>query len=137
MAGVSIGQAARQAGVSIDTVRYYERIGLIGAVSRRPGGYRQYAATDIARLAFVRRAKRLGFALEEIAELLQLEAGGGDRTSVRHLAERRLHDLEGRIAELSAMRDALATLVRRCSGRGSLAGCPIMAAIVDLPDSQP
>jgi MerR family transcriptional regulator, copper efflux regulator len=86
MATLTIGKAARQAGMGIDTVRYYERAGLLPAAPRTPAGYRLYTGQDVERLHFIRRAKRLGFSLEEIAELLRLNAGQGGRAQVRQLA---------------------------------------------------
>lgn len=129
MSGITIGKAAKQAGVGTDTLRYYERAGLLPAARRSAGGYRQYSSDDIARLRFIRRAKRLGFSLEEIAELLALSDGNGDRRDVKRLAERRLLELEHKLAALGAIRTALAELVARCSGRGPLTGCPIIESV--------
>lgn len=133
MPGISIGQLARRAGVPIDTVRYYERNGLLAPADRTAAGYRQYGGIELRRLRFIRRAKALGFSLEEIAQLLQLNAARGSRAAVRKLAEQRLADLEQKIRELSAIRDALAHLVRRCSGTGALAGCPIIENVLAQP----
>jgi DNA-binding transcriptional MerR regulator len=130
MATLTIGKAARQAGMGIDTVRYYERAGLLPAAPRTPAGYRLYTGQDVERLHFIRRAKRLGFSLEEIAELLRLNAGQGGRAQVRQLAQRRLDDLDQKLRELGAIRSALATLVRRCSGQGPLKGCPIIENVL-------
>lgn len=124
---MQIGQLARQAGVAIDTVRYYERQGLLPAPERRESGYRQYGAQDVARLRFIRRAKDLGFTLHEIQDLLKLSATQhADRAEVRALARHRLADIEHRIRELDAMRAALASLVKHCSGHGPLDDCPII-----------
>jgi len=130
MQALTIGKAARQAQVGIDTVRFYERQGLLPAASRTASGYRLYTADDVDRLRFIRRAKTLGFSLHEIAELLRLNAGNGTRGSVRKLAQRRLEDLERKIAELGAIRDALAQLVRRCTGEGPVTGCPIIEGVL-------
>lgn len=130
MSVVTIGKAAKQVGVGIDTVRYYERAGLLPAARRSAGGYRQYSQSDVQRLRFIRRAKRLGFSLDEIAELLALSDDGADRQEVKRIAERRLAELEQKLAELGAIRDTLAALVRRCSGRGPLVGCPIIDTVV-------
>ena len=92
---MQIGQLARQAGVAIDTVRYYERQGLLPPPQRRASGYRDYDARDSARLRFIRRAKDLGFSLQEIHELLHLSDNrDADRAEVRMLAQRRLDDIE-------------------------------------------
>jgi DNA-binding transcriptional MerR regulator len=126
----TIGKAARQAGVGIDTVRFYERSGLLPAARRTAGGYRLYSRDDVDRLRFIRRAKTLGFTLEEISGLLQLNEARGSRAGVKKLAEKRLAELDQKLRELTAIRDALASLVRRCSGTGPLAGCPIIEGVL-------
>jgi DNA-binding transcriptional MerR regulator len=130
MGRLTIGKAARQAGVGIDTMRYYEREGLLPGLARTQAGYRLYSEQDVERLHFIRRAKRLGFSLEEIAELLRLNAAQGSRSQVRQLAQRRLDDLDQKLRELGAIRSALAALVRRCSGQGPLKGCPIIENVL-------
>mgnify|MGYP000867950360 CR=1 FL=1 len=130
MQTLTIGKAAKAAGVGIDTVRFYEREGLLPEAQRTMSGYRLYSADDVDRLRFIRRAKTLGFSLEEIAELLQLNAAKGSRASVKRLAERRLTDLDQKLRELTAIRDALSSLVQRCSGQGSLKGCPIIEGVL-------
>lgn len=127
---LTIGRLARRAGVGIDTVRFYERARLLPRPVRTASGYRTYSDADVERLRFIRRAKALGFSLEEISELLALAAGKGGRAAVKSLAERRLRDLDRKIAELSAMRDALAHYAHRCSGHGALEGCPIIEAVL-------
>lgn len=124
---MQIGQLAQQAGVAIDTVRYYERQGLLPPPQRRASGYREYGAQDVSRLRFIRRAKDLGFTLQEIQDLLKLSASRhADRAEVRALARHRLTDIEHRLRELEAMRVALANLVRHCSGHGPVDDCPII-----------
>lgn len=130
----TIGKVAKQAGVGIDTVRFYERKGLLLEAARTRSGYRLYSADDVDRLRFIRRAKRLGFSLEEIAELLELDAAKGSRASVKRLAERRLAELDQKLRELTAIRDALAALVSRCSGQGSVKGCPIIEGVLAQDD---
>jgi DNA-binding transcriptional MerR regulator len=127
---LTIGRLARDAGVGIDTVRFYERAGLMPTAQRTASGYRTYAPDDLGRLRFIRRAKALGFSLDEIAELLRLSEGKGGRAGVKALAQRRLGDLEQRIAELTVFRDTLARYVRACSGHGAVDGCPIIEAVV-------
>jgi Hg(II)-responsive transcriptional regulator len=127
---LTIGKLAKQSGVGIDTVRFYEREGLLPKASRTQSGYRLYSASDVERLRFIRRAKGLGFSLEEISELLELNATKGSRASVKKLAQHRLSDLNQKISELTAIRDALATLVHQCSGEGSLKGCPIIESVL-------
>ncbi len=132
---LTIGRLAQQAGVGIDTVRFYERAGLLPRPLRTAAGYRTYVAADVDRLRFIRRGKALGFSLEEIAELLLLHAGKGRRADVKRLAERRLADLNRKIHELSVIRDSLAHYAKRCSGQGPVAGCPIIEAV--LADTKP
>lgn len=131
MDNLSIGKLAAAAGVGVDTVRFYERAGLLKKPARTPSGYRKYAAADAERLRFVRRAKALGFSLDEVAELLRLNDGGGRRSSVRALAERRLAEIDRRLAELSRVRKTLRHLVHHCHGDGSLKGCPIIEAVLE------
>lgn len=130
MLGLTIGKLAREAGVGIDTVRFYERAGLLPKAQRTASGYRLYEPGDADRLRFIRRAKALGFSLEEIAELLQLNSGKGTRASVRKLAQRRHDDLDQKIAEMGAIRDALSHLIERCSGDGPASGCPIIEGVL-------
>jgi len=127
---LTIGKVAAQAGVGVDTVRFYEQAGLLKKAMRTAAGYRLYENGEVARLRFIRRAKALGFSLEEIRELLALNDGGGRRRSVRAIAERRLAELEQRIEELDRVRQTLAHLVRECQGDGPLAGCPIIEAVL-------
>jgi DNA-binding transcriptional MerR regulator len=134
----TIGRLARATGVSIDSLRFYERVGLLPRPSRTAGGFRLYQPEDAQRVHFIRRAKGLGFSLEEIGELLKLAQTGGDRATVKAVARRRLADLDHRIGELQAIRAVLADHERRCSGRGALEGCPIVDALVsgDPPTAQ-
>ena len=130
---LTIGAVARRAGVGIDTIRYYERQGLLPEPQRRASGYRDYRTDVVERLRFIRRAKALGFTLEEIAELLAL-SGRRDVAAVKRGAQRKLAALEQRIAELTRIRDGLARLVRACSGHGRVEDCPILSALnEDLP----
>jgi MerR family copper efflux transcriptional regulator len=133
---LTIGRLAAAADVGIDTVRFYERAGLMPKPQRTGSGYRSYGPDDVSRLQFIRRAKTLGFALDEIAELLRLSRGQGGREGVKALAQRRLRNLDERIAEFTRMRDVLAAYERRCSGTGAVAGCPIIEAVV-APSSSP
>lgn len=124
-----IGELARRAGVNIDTVRYYERSGVLPVPARTASGHRDYDPGDLARLHFVRRAKRLGFTLAQAVELLALgNWPDADLAAVRSTATARLADVEARIAELAAMRDVLRTLVDACPGHGARDACPILHA---------
>jgi DNA-binding transcriptional MerR regulator len=126
---LTIGRLAQTVGVGIDTVRFYERAGLLPAADRSPAGYRLFGAAAVARMQFIRRARALGFSLDDAAELLKL-ADGGTRASVRRVAQRRLDEIEARLRELGALREALSALVDHCNGRGAVDGCPIIEALV-------
>lgn len=133
---LTISRLAREAGVGIDTVRYYERAGLLPEPPRRASGYRDFPAATVQRLNFIRRAKALGFSLEEIRELLQLSADRGRGVAgVKASAEAKLRLVDERIAELQRMRDGLSELVRACPGHGELQACPILNALSGEPDA--
>ena len=127
---MTIGQLAACAGVGADTVRYYEREGLMPTPRRSESGYRRYDAASATRLRFIRRARDLGFSLDDVRELLALSADGGHGTQgVRARAEARLADIERRIAELRRVQRGLRNLVEACPGHGPLDACPILAAL--------
>jgi MerR family copper efflux transcriptional regulator len=125
---MTIGRLAKQAGVNIDTIRYYERNGLIPEPPRRSSGYREYENSDVRRLRFILRAKDLGFTLAEIGELLSLSADR-DVRGVKRRAEQRLEQVEHKINELQRVRRGLKTLIDACPGHGDLERCPIVAAL--------
>jgi MerR family copper efflux transcriptional regulator len=134
MKGMNISSLARQAGVGIDTVRYYERTGLIPEPPRRSSGYRDYPLEMVARLRFIRRAKELGFSLEEIGELLSLSGQRGQGVtggvkSVKAAAESKLRLVEEKLRELKRIRAGLQTLIAACPGHGTLEACPILNAL--------
>src|SRR5688572_13449920 len=128
MPSMTIGRLAKEAGVNIDTIRYYERNGLIPEPVRRASGYREYEVADVRRLRFIVRAKDLGFTLAEIAELLSLSADR-DVGGVKRRAEQRLEQVEHKIEELQRVRRGLKTLIDACPGHGDLERCPIVAAL--------
>lgn len=126
----SIGELARRADVAIDTVRYYERRQLLPQPKRRASGYRQYDDEDVRRLRFIRRAKGLGFALEDIRSLLDLSLDHDHGVhGLRARAEAKLADIDARIAQLQKVRRGLRQLVADCPGSGALDHCPILAAL--------
>ena len=129
-AGIQIGELARQSGCNIETIRYYERIGLLPAPPRSAGRYRLYDAPDVRRLAFVRRARELGFTLDQVRHLLALSAKDGREAccEVHDLAAEHLGEVRAKIADLRAMERILADAVRRCAA-GELPGCPIIDAL--------
>ncbi len=129
---LTIGAVAKRVGVAIDTIRFYEREGLLPEPERRASGYRSYGEGTMAQLRFIRRAKHLGFTLEEIRELLALSA---DRQrgvkAVKKRAQQRLAAIEQRIVDLQRVRDGLAQLVESCPGHGAPEQCPILRALSD------
>lgn len=129
MQGLTIGKLARAADSDVETIRYYERRGLLPEPPRAANGYRLYPAAAVDRLRFVHRAKALGFTLAEIGELLQLQDADADRGEIKRLTRHRLGDLDQRIRDLTRMRAALADLDARCSGHGPAHGCPIIEAL--------
>lgn len=127
---LSIGEVAKQAGIGVETVRFYEREGLLKEPQRRASGYRQYDEEAVEVLRFIRRAKELGFTLKEIKGLLGLRLdSSATRTEIREQAKAKVADIEARINDLQRMRDVLQKLIRKCHGDGSLAGCPILGAL--------
>jgi MerR family copper efflux transcriptional regulator len=129
-AGLTIGKVARSTGLAIDTVRYYEREGLLEKPARSTSGYRHYRPDVIARLRFIRQAKDLGFSLSEIKELLTLRVTPGKSCAdVRAHAEHKITDVDRRIASLKRVRGALVRLASACSGKGPVSQCPILEAL--------
>ncbi len=130
MQTMTIGRLAKAAGVNIDTIRYYERHGLLPRAARRDSGYREYAESDVGRLTFIRRAKELGFSLADVAELLSLsEDRHEDMRGVKRKAEEHLEQVELKIRELQRVRRGLNKLIAACPGHGELETCPIVAAL--------
>ena len=128
MESIGIGALAKRAGVSIDTVRYYERGGLLAPKTRLASGYRRYSELEVARLRFIRRAQALGFSLKEVKELLAL-SNLRDVGRVKRAAQTKLADVEERIASLERVRNGLASLIAACPGHGRAADCPILKAL--------
>jgi MerR family mercuric resistance operon transcriptional regulator len=123
-----IGALARTAGVGIETIRYYQRLKLLGTPPRPFRGQRLYPAEYAGRLRFIKRAQALGFSLDDVALLLQLNDGTG-HARARALATRRLAAVEAKIADLAAIRDVLRELIRRCEHAEGRVPCPIIAAL--------
>src|SRR2546422_483533 len=130
MSTLRIGELARRAGVKIDTIRFYERQGILPEPPRRESGYREYPPETVATVRFIKRAQELGFTLREARELLNLRAVPratcGD---VVKRARSKVAQIEQKIRDLQAMREALTTLMASCSGRGSVARCPIIESL--------
>ena len=127
---MKIGELAHRTGVGIDTVRYYEREGLLPRAQRLASGYRVYGDHDARRLRFVRRAKSLGFTLQEIRDLLaRSDRRDDDMATMRTAAIEKLGAVEAKLAELHRIRAGLETLVESCPGHGALEQCPILNAL--------
>ena len=122
---LTIGKLAAAGGVGVETVRYYQRRGLLGTPARHDA-IRRYGSDDLRRLRFIRQAQAAGFTLEEIRELLDLDASD-DRTRARDLARERVKALDAKIADLEQARDALKRLARECAS-GAPGPCPILTS---------
>lgn len=123
---MNIGQAAAATGVSAKRIRYYEQIGLLGAATRSAAGYRVFGHHDLHTLSFIRRARRLGFSIPQIATLLELwRDQGRSSASVKQLAQTHIQELQEKIAELQSMVDTLQDLASHCDG-DARPDCPIL-----------
>ncbi len=130
MNGMTIGKVAARTGVGIETIRFYERQGLIAEPARRPSGYRDYPPAVIERIRFIKRAKELGFSLREIADLLSLRVDT-DRTcaDVYERATAKINEIDEKVRELERMKGALEFLASTCSGTGPTGECPFLEAL--------
>ena len=130
MATISIGQLAKATGVGVETVRFYERKGLLDVPARKNGGYRQYDGVAIDRLRFIRQAQQVGFTLKEIHDLLALrDDPDARRADVRDRATGKIADIDAKVRDLLAMRDSLVALLTSCEGDGPASECPIISAL--------
>jgi MerR family mercuric resistance operon transcriptional regulator len=130
MSKLRIGQVAQAAGVNIETIRYYERCGLLADPGRRESGYRAYPPETVARVRFITRGQQLGFTLREIAGLLALRVDAASTCEqVRAQAEIKLAEIDARIADLQRIRHALATLAAACAHGGPTGDCPLLDAL--------
>lgn len=127
MKSMKIGEVAKRSGVGIETIRFYERERLLQEPERRPSGYRQYDESTIKRLAYISRAKELGFTLAEIRELLELSFAVHDGCiHIRRRAEAKITDIEGKIRHLQKMKRSLRTIVNQCKTKNSPHDCPLV-----------
>jgi MerR family transcriptional regulator, copper efflux regulator len=127
---LTIGEVAKQAQVRIETLRYYEKTGLIASPPRSESNYRLYSQETVWRVQFIKRAQELGFSLKEIMELLALRATPETPCSdIRRRALDKITTIDEKIGALNAMKYALAQLVEECSGQGEITDCPILAAL--------
>ena len=133
MGKMTISQLARKSSVNLETIRYYERRGLIPKPPRNASGYRQYSQEDIARTKFIKRAQMLGFSLREILEILSLRMEPGKTCGdMKARVEAKIEDVEQKIADLRQMQEALLNLVGKCTGKGPIGYCPILEILNKL-----
>lgn len=135
MPGMTIGQAARAAGVGVETIRFYERRGLIEQPLRPAGGgFRSYPPETVRRIRFIRQAQELGFSLREARDLLALRTdGSASAAAVRERAQAKLDDVERKLERLGQIRAALRALLAACPGSGPLGACSVMEALDRTP----
>lgn len=130
MESLTTGKLAKLAGVNIETIRYYERRGLIPKPPRKGSGYRQYSPKTTKQIQFIKHAQELGFSLKEIQELLSLRLDSQTPCSeVRKRTEKKITDIEEKIKALKKMKGVLAKLTRACSGHSPISECPILEAL--------
>ncbi len=133
MKKLTIGQLAKCAGVNLQTIRYYERRGLIPEPPRNESGYRQYSQKEVSRTLFIKGAQGLGFSLKEIEELLSLKMEPGTTCGdVKSRVEAKISDIEEKILALQQIKDALLSLTERCMGQGPVSQCPILEEMEKL-----
>ncbi|HYC50516.1 MAG TPA: heavy metal-responsive transcriptional regulator [Gemmatimonadaceae bacterium] len=130
-----IGKASREAGVNVQTLRYYERRGLLPKTSRLASGYREYDSASVALVRFIKNAQELGFTLAEIGELIALRANRSQSDEdVRQLATGKIEEMDRRIRQLTEMKDELAALLERCSSTACKDNCVVIDALDDSND---
>jgi MerR family mercuric resistance operon transcriptional regulator len=127
---LTVGLLAKSAGVNVETIRFYQRKGLLPEPAKPFGGIRRYDPSVLARLRFIKAAQRLGFSLDEVGDLLKLEDGSSCRQA-REQAERKLADVRAKLAELRRIEGALDELVARCSAASGKVCCPLIAALAE------
>ena len=136
MVTLTTGQVAKAVGVNIQTLRFYEREGILAAPRRSRSGYRQYTDETVRILSFIKRAQELGFTLKEARELLKLRsAGPTQREAARTAAEAKVEDIERRIRDLVAIKEALGCVVTACACNGGAITCPILEALENRPNA--
>jgi Hg(II)-responsive transcriptional regulator len=124
-----IGELARSANVSVETIRYYQRIGLLDVPRKPYGATRSYSSSDLQRLRFIRRAQQLGFSLQDIQELLELS--GADCEQVQKLATEKLNLVQEKLAQLRKIESVLAEAIEKCASRGANQRCPVIEALTE------
>jgi Hg(II)-responsive transcriptional regulator len=137
MASLRSGELARRANVNVETLRFYERQGLLPKPPQRESGYREYPPETVGLVQFVKRAQALGFSLREVKELLGLrEVPHATCGDVVVLARHKIEEIDAKINDLRAMREALTELLKRCTGRAPIVQCPIIESLLDEPKSR-
>ena len=129
MKNLTIGQLAKETGINIETIRYYERRGLIPEPPRRESGYREFTPQYVERIRFIKRAQTLGFTLREVSGLLALADGKPTCKDIRKFAEDKVNDIENRINDLKKIKKVLNDLVKECMNKGKLSYCPIIESL--------
>ena len=130
MEGLSTAKLAKEGGVNVETIRYYERHGLLPKAPRTPSGYRKFSGDYVIRLRFIRHAQELGFTLKEVKELLAIRVKPGSSCAdVRRKTEGKVADVDEKIRHLQAIRQALIRMTATCTGRGPLTNCSILEAL--------
>ena len=125
---LTISRLAQAAGVNVETIRFYQRRGLLAEPDRPPGGIRRYGRDDVARVSFIKSAQRIGFTLDEIEQLLHLD-DGMHCAEARAIAEHKLQAVRERLADLQRIEAALAQLVGRCKASRAKVSCPLIEAL--------
>lgn len=128
--GLNIGETARHAGVNLDTIRYYERRGLVPKPARSASGYRKFSPDSVRRIRFIKHAQALGFTLAEIEELLSLRVHPDTACAPVHIqAKAKIAAIDAKVRSLQAMKKTLRKLIATCTGRGIISDCPILEAL--------
>lgn len=124
---LNIGQVAKQTGVTVEAIRFYEKQKLIATPRRSDSGYRQYPLETIKRVRFIQHAKDVGFTLKDVGELLALRRESGSScTDIKLCTLKKIEEIDQKINDLNKIRDALGRMIMKCSGQGSLSECPIL-----------
>jgi MerR family mercuric resistance operon transcriptional regulator len=132
---VRIGEVAKESQVSVEAIRFYERVGLITAPGRSACGYRQYSESAIRQIQFIQHAKRLGFSLKEISELIKLkDTRNASCASVKSTAKARIADIQQKIDDLERMKSELQPLIAQCKASDPISDCPILGALDEDTD---
>lgn len=130
MNGLSSGVLAKQSGINLESIRFYEKQGLLPKPPRTASGYRTFPPESVRRVRFIKRAQELGFSLKEIKELLSLRFDPHTSCAdVRQRAEEKLGDIEQKIRDLKRIKESLTRLAAACPGRGAISGCPILESL--------